>query len=222
MGLTGDMQPRGRSKVAAGVHGDHQAREGGGDLADNDKAGADHALLVAPELYGTGRRREDRPTPKPTAEGGHRGLVPLPPRPQEMREELLRIVEGTPTFIPDMSTSNEMADTRPVIQITADLELVGNQAVEALKNAEIYVRGRSLVRVVRDGGRKIEGLSRPAGAPVIVPVVPETLQEILTRVARWERWNEQGGKWVRGVPSLTLSARSWPARSGPDSPSWSR
>jgi len=65
-----------------------------------------------------------------------------------------------------------MADTRPVIQITADLELVGNQAVEALKNAEIYVRGRSLVRVVRDGGRKIEGLSRPAGAPVIVPSCP--------------------------------------------------
>jgi len=77
-----------------------------------------------------------------------------------------------------------------------DPKRVVDQAEAALASQGlVYVRGRTLVEVVRDRGRD-DFLRRPDGAPVIVPVAPARLRELLATAARWVTWPRGAREWM--------------------------
>jgi hypothetical protein len=97
------------------------------------------------------------------------------------------------------------------------LAVITDEAEAALMSAvdgDVYVRGNMLVHVVRDGARRLRGLTRPLGAPVIVPADEAWLRERMDRAATWTRYNRNGKK----IPTLPpvwaakgLAARGeWP------------
>jgi hypothetical protein len=81
-------------------------------------------------------------------------------------------------------------DTMPHVIVGANLELVADNAIEVLRQrGGIYVRGRTLVEIVRDRANP-DWLTRPEGAPVIVPIASARLREILSSAARWHHQDD--------------------------------
>lgn len=111
--------------------------------------------------------------------------------------------------------------TREIV-VRNELKEVVQEAESALvadENAGIYTRGGILAKVVRDGARKLKGLIRPSGAPVIVPAEIAWVRERLDHSAAWvketihartgevKRAQALPPKWV----AETLMARGeWP------------
>src|SRR5262249_15395523 len=76
-------------------------------------------------------------------------------------------------------------DGRPTIVITTREHKVNDDAVAALgADKAIYQRGGLLVRVSETVEAESRSIRRPAG-PHIEPLLPPTLRERLTQVARW-------------------------------------
>ena len=105
-------------------------------------------------------------------------------------------------------------DGRPVVRISVDLPRTVNEAERVLRedrSSGVYVRSGGLVAVIRDGARKVVGLARATGAPVIQPIPNARLLELLCRVAHFERAGQAPGEWVRCQPTAriveTLAAR---------------
>ncbi len=99
---------------------------------------------------------------------------------------------------------------RPEILITTNQQDVVNQAERALSSlGVVYVRGRTLVHVVRD--RSAPGwLRRPDGTPVIETIPAERLRELLGASARWMKINQRNERVSAMVPTWvveTLLAR---------------
>ena len=99
---------------------------------------------------------------------------------------------------------------RPEILITTNQQDVVNQAERALSSlGVVYVRGRTLVHVVRD--RSAPGwLRRPDGTPVIETIPAERLRELLGASARWIKINQRNERVSAMVPTWvveTLLAR---------------
>lgn len=91
-------------------------------------------------------------------------------------------------------------DPRPLVELRDDLAQVADEALAALVadvGSGLYVRAGMSVRVVRDNARKIRGLSRDAGAPVIEPVPLAWLRDRLARCARWWAWRKSGKEFVK-------------------------
>jgi putative DNA primase/helicase len=86
------------------------------------------------------------------------------------------------------------SDNRPTVRVTAGkLPYAADRAERALleSKAGVYARGTSLVRVVTLApiGTSTEGITRPAGASVIVPFDRPSLVDVLTRIAQFEKWD---------------------------------
>ena len=98
----------------------------------------------------------------------------------------------------------------PEIIITTDQAGVVNQAEAALLACGgVFVRGRTLVNVVRDHGGT-DFLRRPGGMPVIVRVGRERLRELCGAAANWVRESKSGDMTKSMVPawvSATLLER---------------
>lgn len=106
-----------------------------------------------------------------------------------------------------MTEETTTVDLRPRIEIRADVAVVSDEALDILVrdvSSGLYVRAGILVRVVRDNARKVRGLSREAGAPVIEPAPQPWLRDRLSRAAIW--WERKGPKGKRRalVPSWVV------------------
>ena len=84
-------------------------------------------------------------------------------------------------------------DTRPKILVRQELTAVTDKAIKAVAarlDLGVYVRGRILVTVGRDGSSRERWLRRPPGALVIVPIGQARMLAILDTAANWRKWNE--------------------------------
>lgn len=96
------------------------------------------------------------------------------------------------------ATATTLPDPRPPIEVRGDLTLVCDEALEILRkdvDSGLYVRAGLLVRVARDNAKKLRGLSRDAGAPVIEHVPLAWLRDRLGRTAGW--WERVRGRKKR-------------------------
>jgi hypothetical protein len=88
-------------------------------------------------------------------------------------------------------------DPRPEVVVTTDEFEVNAAAIAALAPVgNLYARGGMLVRVVRTGAgpERRTAVRRPADSPVVRPVAPATLRELLTRAARFVQIRGTGEK----------------------------
>lgn len=108
------------------------------------------------------------------------------------------------------------AEAKPEIVVRPRLQRVVQEAEDAIiadKSVGVYTRAGILVKVIRDGARRIAKLTRPPGAPVIVAAEAAWLREILDKVAIWVRHTRRSGgiKKVQSLPPdwavNTLAAR---------------
>lgn len=81
-------------------------------------------------------------------------------------------------------------EARPVVVVTNQLHEVVAQAVEALsRDPEVFQRGTSLVRMVRNA-KPPKGMRDTEGTPQVLPINVPRLLELLSRCADWKRWGE--------------------------------
>jgi hypothetical protein len=109
---------------------------------------------------------------------------------------------------------------RPSILVRDELNAVTDEALEAIEKRPdlgVFVRGRMLVTVGRDGSSPERWLKRPPGSPVIVPIETARMLGILDDAATWERWNKRDNatkparppEWVA---KQILGRIEWPFR----------
>lgn len=109
-------------------------------------------------------------------------------------------------------------DDRPAIRVREQLNAVTAEAIDAiLERPElgVYVRGRQLVTVARDGSPRERWLRRPPGSPVITPVGEARMMALLDSAARWEKFAARDKKWVATRPptwvaTQVLARTEWP------------
>jgi hypothetical protein len=121
---------------------------------------------------------------------------------------------GTPP--PEDPASAPPADELPEIRWQqGKLPEVIDQAEDALIKAgeRIYQRAGFLVRVVRRDSPTVRNYKRPPGAFGILMIDQPHLIEILTRVARWMKWDSRSEAWRR-VNAPEQAASTLLARSG--------
>jgi hypothetical protein len=106
---------------------------------------------------------------------------------------------------------------QPQIRIGVDIERMTNQAIQALAgDPKIYQRGGNLVSVVTvPEGPKKGGVTRVAGAHVIVQVGLSGLRERLSSSARWVKFINRSATWEPTVPpdnvvTAVLDRKQWP------------
>jgi hypothetical protein len=89
-----------------------------------------------------------------------------------------------------------------VIRIRPEEYAVDDEAVAALrKDPGLYQRAHHLVDVQRvDDDEECQGVTRPAGTPVIRNVPAAVLRERLTRFARFTKYDARSGEWVDAHP----------------------
>jgi hypothetical protein len=105
---------------------------------------------------------------------------------------------------------------RVPIQVTADITAVVDAAEDALltmREAPLFQRARRLVVITRSAP-KPKWLDRDDDAPTIIAVQPPYLEELATRAARWETYNERTEQWVESRPP------AWFAPSLTSRPGW--
>jgi hypothetical protein len=130
--------------------------------------------------------------------------------------ELARVVE--PTGNGDAGAVDEEAPPRQTIEIRQALNAVTNEAMTSIASRPdlgVYVRGRMLVTVGRDGSSRDRWLRRPPGSPVIVPVAKARMLAILDDAAEWVKFNARAKEWVPGRPpewvaEQLLARLEWP------------
>lgn len=179
---------------------------------DNDDGGVDHMRRVATELVRTGvvDVRLMAPFAKRKKYDIHNWHDEHPETADtgKMKAELERLVEATARFEPvDLPGEEKPKDPRPVVRLGVELADSGDQALLALAATDcgIYVRGGGLVCVRRDAATKLPGLMRAPDAPTIQRLASETLQEILSRAARFEKWNEKREAYTKTSCPLSIA-----------------
>jgi hypothetical protein len=94
--------------------------------------------------------------------------------------------------ISSKSTKKGNNDNAPEIVITEAEADVNDLAVKALANhSAIYQRNLNLVSVafhVKANQGTKDKVDRADGTPLVRPIQPSRLRELLTRVARWKKW----------------------------------
>lgn len=103
---------------------------------------------------------------------------------------------------------------RPTILIRTEERIVIDEAIAAFADhPDVFHRGGALVHVIVDQG-KLANITRPPGAPRIVPLPLARLRELMSDAATWLKTTEEGLKpahppdWaVRGVEARG----TWPA-----------
>jgi putative DNA primase/helicase len=106
------------------------------------------------------------------------------------------------------ASPNGQDDERPVIKLTADFHQAVDAAIEAVSGQEdVYKRANSLCRVVRhkQTDSPARGVKREPGAPIITRLTPATARTVISRVARFQGWNERKKDWVGKAPPKDLA-----------------
>ena len=107
--------------------------------------------------------------------------------------------------------------SRPCIQIHTDVTGVINAGEDALLNHPeapiVYQRARQLSIIAR-GMPPPKWLHRPHDMPIIIEVTPSYIDELVTQVADFEKWDAKKEDWVKCLPPKwfvsTLQGRpSW-------------
>ena len=109
-------------------------------------------------------------------------------------------------------------DPRPTILIRQALTAVTEEAIKAVAarpDLGVYVRGRGLVTVSRDGSSRKKWLRRPVGTPVIVPIEQARMLAILDLAAEWVKWDGRAKAEVPQRPpgwvaTQILARLEWP------------
>lgn len=131
-----------------------------------------------------------------------------PPEPEEI--DYSRDEVGSPVY-------TEETDTRPSIPLSPNVSEVVDAAEEALigfgvnlGTHVVYQRAGLLARVVQ-APEKVARIERTAGTAIIGQIEPPTLTEILSKAARFEKFDGRGKKWLHCIPPAwvanTLAAR---------------
>lgn len=116
--------------------------------------------------------------------------------------------------------SSDGNDGRAVIDLTADFHLTVDASSKALaSHGDIFQRAHELVHVARHqvkaGQEEHGGLRRSAGSPLIVPLGTATVRTMLSRVARFRRWDQREQEWTwktppRDVAESILGEQNYP------------
>ena len=155
-------------------------------IADDDPPGRRHALSVAAAL-----------TPVVASVN-----IVLPAAGKDAADHLAagHGLDDFAEFVPEEHAREEHRDrvSRPTIEIRPDVADVVDEAEQAILNSgvELYQRLGSLVRVMRDGGRQLKALQRPARAPTLQVLPTDSLFEEASRAAVWIVVTEKGTRVV--------------------------
>jgi hypothetical protein len=109
-------------------------------------------------------------------------------------------------------------DTRPVIDLTANLHLsVDASSLALCGHGNVFQRAGALVHVIRQSGGKQPkgGIERAPGSPVIDALGEATARTMLSRRARYQRYDRREKKWLPTVPprdiaEAVLGLRNYP------------
>lgn len=107
----------------------------------------------------------------------------------------------------DKTKKEAPPDLRPRVEVRDDLVVVCDEALGHLvadPDSGLYVRAGMLVRVARDDARRVRGLSRDTGAPVIEPAPLPWLRDRLGRAVLWWKRTPRGKK-VRALVPLWVA-----------------
>ena len=99
--------------------------------------------------------------------------------------------------------SRSEGEACPQIRVRERLTEVTDEAMEAVAgrpDLAVYVRGRMLVTVARDGSPRVRWLQRPPGSPVIVPIEEARMQGILDLAADWVKYAKREKEWIPARP----------------------
>ena len=129
------------------------------------------------------------------------------------------MAEGASEWEPPVKESDrDTLHDVPTIRIRSDLIGVTDEAIAAIASRpdlDVYVRGRQLVRVARDGSPPERWLERWPGSPVIVPLVGAQVLDVLDRAAAWVKFDGRRKEYVAARPpswvAQQVAARlEWP------------
>lgn len=135
-----------------------------------------------------------------------------------LSEAEVRKIAGSVAQYEPAADNEDTASPRPIILIRPKLTGMTDEAIAAIAGRPdlgIYVRGRMLVTVARDGSRWDRWLRRPPGAPVIVPIGPSRMLGLLDEAVQWQKWNERDKAAVPAMPPDRVAAQvlgrlEWP------------
>lgn len=116
------------------------------------------------------------------------------------------------------AATNTNSRPRPVVEIRNELNTLTGEALSAIAarpDLGVYVRGRMLVTVARDGSARDRWLKRPPDSPVIVPIEPARMLAVLDDAAAWTKYDGRAKGLVPARPPEWLGAQvlarlEWP------------
>ncbi len=89
------------------------------------------------------------------------------------------------------------------------------EAIEGRPDLNVYVRGRALVTIARDGAGRDTWIARPPGAPVIVRLDPPRMLAVIDNATRWTKLSARTKKQQPAFPlsnvvMQVLGRLEWP------------
>ena len=192
-------------------------------VPDNDGPGEDHAVAVARSLDGVAQEVRILRLPNLPPKGDVSDWLDA----GGTVEELCSLAGAAPIWSDSGSGEGLSGDPEPgrageedrsVIQVREKLTGVTKEAIDALTERPglgLFVRGRRLVTVGRDGSMRQRWLKRPPGSPLIVPVEPARMLGMLDAAAEWRKWSARKKEHVPARPpdwvaAQILALMEWP------------
>jgi len=183
---------------------------------DNDEAGHSGAQKAARALHEAGLDVEVRDLPHHMPPGSD--LTDLYNVVGRDDAAFCKLVSELAMVAVEEDACEIKKNARPTIQVREKLTAVTEEAIEALAAQTdlcLYVRGRRLVTVARDGSAREKWLTRPPGSPAIVPLEPARLLGMLDAAAGWNKWNATKHDLVPARPPDWVAAQilarpEWP------------
>ncbi len=172
-------------------------------LPDNDDAGRRHAETVAASLHGQVASVKVLQLPDLAPKGDVTDFINACRDAEEAAERLATIANGADQWEPQAADEPTVEDRCTTIEIRPDLTGVTDEAIDAIAaqpSLGVYVRGRQLVRVARDGSPPECWLERWPGSPVIVPMASAQVLDVLDRAAAWVKFDGRRKEYVAAIP----------------------
>lgn len=175
-------------------------------VADQDQAGRSHARQVAQFLVGIAVTIEI-----------------LKPKAGKDAHEHLAAGHKLDDFVPsadDESRVGTPSGAKPTIRVRQELNQVTDEAIVAIDlcpHLRVFVRGRKLVTIGRDGAAPDRWLKRDPGSAVIVPIDQARMLNLLDASADWTKWDARAKRETPSRPptwvaTQILARLEWPYR----------
>jgi len=207
-------------------------------IPDNDDPGRKHAYEVARSLHGVAKDLRVLELPGLPPKGDVSDWLDR----GGSTEELARLEQSAPQWTQELDANRSTGrpstvlgrqksgppspsrggdeGVRPIIQAREQLTDVTEEALKAIQSRPdlgVFVRGRELVTVARDGSPRATWGRRPPGAPVIVSIEHARMLGILDAAAIWKKWNVREHALVSARPPDWVAAQllcrpEWPLR----------